>query len=197
MMVCAPRLTAFNETTETAAMGDRAGERKSVLAQEVYSCILRTGCAETTDPAPNNFSPVACYCGAGVDAVDCASLTNPAGECAAEIRAGAETNSPMDVTVRLADASYAVGLAIRLLQAEQRLCAQPCALPPPLSMPGSGGAGTGEAGMSGSGGAGESGSGAGASGSGGESGSSAAGASGSAGVAGAAGAAGGSSGSAG
>jgi hypothetical protein len=71
--------------------------------------------------------PEACYC-ADVDVSVCAGLDAPAGKCVAPITAGAETNMPTDVTTRLGDPAYATGLAVRLIQCEQRYCAKSCGL---------------------------------------------------------------------
>jgi hypothetical protein len=55
----------------TARQGPRAGEDRYTICQDLYACMVRTGCGASTDPG---------YCLCGADSVHC----DAGGPCAKE-----------------------------------------------------------------------------------------------------------------
>jgi phage tail sheath gpL-like len=100
------------------------GVAKSDLCKQVLACVRMTKCAS----ASGTFSPSDCICGTGADVSVCAgqTLDQVTGACKAIIAQGAESTLLTDVSVRLGDPAYATGLAIRLVQCDQRFCATDC-----------------------------------------------------------------------
>ena len=121
--------------------GQVNGTPKSQLCRNVLDCMRTTGCA--TDSSTD--SPSDCFCGLDVDVGVCANtpLSQLTGECRDLIAAAAEATNPLDVSIRMGDPTYAVGLAMRALQCQMRFC-QNCPIDdvvppdPPAIEPGSG-----------------------------------------------------------
>jgi hypothetical protein len=116
---CSTRQMDCNNITGTVN-----GVAKSDLCKQVLSCVRTTKCAS----ASGTFSPSDCICGTGADVSVCAgqTLDQVTGACKAIIAQGAESTLLTDVSVRLGDPAYATGLAIRLVQCDQRFCATDC-----------------------------------------------------------------------
>jgi hypothetical protein len=116
---CSTRQMDCNNITGTVN-----GVAKSALCHQVLDCVRTTKCAS----ASGTFSPSDCICGTGADVSVCAgqTLDQVTGACKAIIAQGAESTLLTDVSVRLGDPAYATGLAIRLVQCDQRFCATDC-----------------------------------------------------------------------
>jgi hypothetical protein len=107
-----------------AIAGDINGTPKSTICKQIVDCVRTTKC--TSDSATD--SPSDCLCGLDVDVGVCSTmqLTALTGECKDLIALGAETTTVIDISTRLGDPTYAAGLAMRLIQCDQRFCATEC-----------------------------------------------------------------------
>jgi hypothetical protein len=107
-----------------AIAGDINGTPKSTICKNIVQCVRDSKCA--SDSATD--SPSDCLCGLDVDVGVCSTMQLSAltGECKDVIALGAETQTVIDISTRLGDPTYAVGLAMRLIQCDQRFCATEC-----------------------------------------------------------------------
>jgi hypothetical protein len=107
-----------------AITGTINGMPKSDICRQIVQCVRTTKCA--SDSATD--SPSDCLCGLDVDVGVCSTqqLSALTGECKDIIATGAETTAVLDISTRLGDPTYAVGLAMRLIQCDQRFCATDC-----------------------------------------------------------------------
>ena len=105
--------------------GSWDGRPKSKICRDVVACVRRTRCASesATD------SPSDCFCGRDADIQACTARALDAltGECRDIIAAGAESTNTLEIGTRFGDPSYALGLAMRVIQCDQRYCARECA----------------------------------------------------------------------
>jgi hypothetical protein len=117
-------ITAMRLTACDTATGTVNGVAKSDLCHQVLSCIRTSKCAS----AGVNDSASDCVCGTDVDVGVCAGQTLDvvSGACKTIIATGAESMLMTDISNRLGDATYATGLAIQLIQADQVFCPTEC-----------------------------------------------------------------------
>lgn len=96
-----------------ATAGPRANLPKSVLCARVMECFRRTGCASGEGGA------TACYCGEGVNQLDCASGM-ASGECIDDMAAAAESTEFFEIATRFQNSFFALGRAVSLLNCDRR-----------------------------------------------------------------------------
>jgi hypothetical protein len=107
-----------------AARGPKASAPKSELCTEVLACFWKTGCANT-----GQWSD--CLCGKNVD---CFNTTAPAaGACKDELFAASESTDLNVVNNRFYDTSYAVGLALQVVDCDAISCGFECKLCTPAA----------------------------------------------------------------
>lgn len=112
-----------SQPTCAAFANDKApgGKLKRELCAAVQACIVRTGCALD---APTG--PLGCYCGSGVDSIQCKAGT-PNGPCKQEIEAGFATATPDYVIGNYFVVSEPSGAALNRAICHWNFCTTPAA----------------------------------------------------------------------
>lgn len=94
--------------------------RKRSVQGVPRDCVRTTQCASDSEP-------MGCLCGLiGLERCSTSTLEQVPGECKDVIAQAAETNSTLDISTRFGDPAYALGLAFRLIQCDQRFCPTRC-----------------------------------------------------------------------
>jgi hypothetical protein len=112
---CGPRLMMLEESP------------KKALAESLLSCVRTKKCR--LKGGPDAFALVDCWCGT-TDFDACTGGSMPGnGDCKAEIEAASESTMAADISQRMADPAYAVGLVYQVLACDAQQCSPPiCSL---------------------------------------------------------------------